>query len=59
MHRKESEGTPMSQDERRDFLKKAKTASLGVPATALLLSVTRKPARASDGDSDAFGDGDT
>lgn len=34
-----------SQD-RRDFLRRAGKASLGVPATALLLSVTDKSAKA-------------
>jgi hypothetical protein len=30
------------QDARRDFLRRAGKASLGIPATALLLSVTQK-----------------
>lgn len=32
------------QDARRDFLRRAGKASLGIPATALLLSVTQKRA---------------
>ena len=58
MQSKEREGTPMSKEERRQFLKKAGTASLTVPATALLLSVTHKRARASDADADSDPDGD-
>jgi hypothetical protein len=37
---------PKSSEDRREFLRRAGKASLGVPATALLLSVTNKSARA-------------
>jgi hypothetical protein len=37
---------PKSSEDRREFLRRAGKASLGVPATALLLSVTHKSARA-------------
>ena len=35
-----------SSEERREFLRRAGKASLGIPATALLLSVTSKRAQA-------------
>ena len=37
---------PMTKEDRRKFLKRASKASMAVPATALLLSVTRKRAYA-------------
>jgi hypothetical protein len=59
--------SPMTKEERREFLKRAGTASLSVPASALLLSVTKKRAHAtgwgygdSDSDSNEWdSDGDT
>ena len=37
---------PKSQEDRRAFLRRAGKASIGIPATALLLSVTDKKAHA-------------
>ena len=55
------EKSPMTKEERREFLKRAGKASVGVPATALLLSVTQKRANAMKwgyGDSDSDNDSD-
>ena len=38
---------PKAQEDRRAFLRRAGKASVGIPATALLLSVTQKNAKAS------------